>query len=804
MRVWLFACVIAVLVAGVAAAVVVLSGGEGEEPVEREAGSVAAEVVEAEETPQAAEPEVATPPEPVTLRYDRLDITGAAIAPGSYAFLEVAGATSSAIDYFDYGYSGTVELRIHPTDADGVSRTAVYDTVKVGDSFDYRTNGLNCGFRFKVASVAVTTSSRTFGIEYVRGYGGRCEGVAADPGGVRDVHFVWGVSPGITGPDGVRRLLSGEPAGAGTYRLAQGVPYVIDVPVGSVVIPRGPIEHEPDPDYPDRPDRTVTLKDARTGSKIHIDVDTGKEARRYTTAPQADALFDQIMASIRRVDGVGAGGARAPVATPLEPVTLRYDRLDITGAATTPGSYAFLKTVGDATSAIGNFGYSARGSVELRIHPADASGASRAGFYDTVQVGDSFDYQTNRLACGFRFKVTSIGAAATPRTFGIAYVGGYGGRCSIWLDDPTVAKDVRFVWKVPAGIPGPGGVRRILYGEPAGEGTYRFDETVPCLIDVAAGSVIFYGGIAEHGPDPAGSDAAVATLVIQDAEMSSWLHIDPDTCEEEFRGTSSPEADALFDQIMASIRRTGGPSTPPEPVTLRYNLLDITGAATAPGSYAFLEVAGATSSAIDYFDYGYSGVVELRIHPIDADGISRAAFYDTVRVNDTVDYRTWWPNGLNCASRFKVTSVGATASPRTFGIEHVPSGDLLCGNFTPPGGATGVHFVWRPPAGIPGPDGVRRLLYGEPAGEGTYRLARGMPYVIDIPAGAVIVFLGLIEHEPEAGRTDAPDSTVVLKDAGTGSILHIDPEIGREAKRVIKSPDAAALFDQIMASIRTR
>ena len=97
-------------------------------------------------------------------------------------------------------------------------------------------------------------------------------------------------------------------------------------------------------------------------------------------------------------------------------------------------------------------------------------------------------------------------------------------------------------------------MRRILYGEPAGEGTYRLEETVQCLIDVPAGSVIFYGGIAEHGPDPAGSDAAVATVVIQDAEMSSWLHIDPDTCEEDFRGTKSPEADALFDQIMASIR----------------------------------------------------------------------------------------------------------------------------------------------------------------------------------------------------------------------------------------------------------
>ena len=132
-------------------------------------------------------------------------------------------------------------------------------------------------------------------------------------------------------------------------------------------------------------------------------------------------------------------------------------------------------------------------------------------------------------------------------------------------------------------------------------------------------------------------------------------------------------------------------------------------------------MAGNPFSAVPKFAFSAFGVVELRIHPVDADGISRADFYDTVRVNDTVDYRTWWPNGLNCASRFKVTSVGATASPRTFGIEHVPSGDLLCGNFVPPDGATGVHFVWRPPAGIPGPDGVRVLLADEPAGQGSPR-----------------------------------------------------------------------------------
>ena len=145
MRVWLFACVIAVLVAGVAAAVVVLSGGEGEEPAAGGEAEAAPEVaaVEAEEPPES---EVATPPEPVTLRYDRLDITGAASAPGSYAFLEVTGDTATAIYNFGNLPTWSVELRIHPIDATGAPRAAFYNTVQVGDSFDYQTNRLACGF----------------------------------------------------------------------------------------------------------------------------------------------------------------------------------------------------------------------------------------------------------------------------------------------------------------------------------------------------------------------------------------------------------------------------------------------------------------------------------------------------------------------------------------------------------------------------------------------------------------------------------------------------------------------------------
>ncbi len=238
----------------------------------------------------------------------------------------------------------------------------------------------------------------------------------------------------------------------------------------------------------------------------------------------------------------------------IETTKFRYDTLDITGAAATPGSYAFLKTAGDAASAIGNFSASAYGSVELRVHLTDASGTSRAAFFDTVQVGDVFDYRTNGLRCGFRFKVTSVGEAASPRTFGIADVADYGGSCGEFVDDPGAAKPVDFAWRVRPGLEAPGGVRVLLYGEPVGEGTYRIDDGVPCTIAVPAGSVIVYGSIAESEPDPDNPDLPHATAVLLNEANDSSLHIDPDACTEVYRYITSSAAGALFDQIMASIR----------------------------------------------------------------------------------------------------------------------------------------------------------------------------------------------------------------------------------------------------------
>ena len=235
--------------------------------------------------------------------------------------------------------------------------------------------------------------------------------------------------------------------------------------------------------------------------------------------------------------------------------TLRYNTLDISGAATTPGSYAFLKTAGDAASAIGNFSASALRSVELRVHPTDASGASRADFYDMVQVGDTFDYRTNGFDCGFRFKVTSIGTTTGPRTFGIEDAASYGAWCGSFVDDPGAAKSVEFIWRVRPGIPAADGVRVLLNGEPVGQGTYRIDKYWRWVIDVPAGMTIVYHGVAINELDVNRPNQPASTLVLEDVDTGSVLHIDPSNGHTGQIYIIGTHPRTLFEQLIASIRR---------------------------------------------------------------------------------------------------------------------------------------------------------------------------------------------------------------------------------------------------------
>ena len=235
-----------------------------------------------------------------------------------------------------------------------------------------------------------------------------------------------------------------------------------------------------------------------------------------------------------------------------------------------------------------------------------------------------------------------------------------------------------------------------------------------------------------------------------------------------------------------------------ERAALRYDMLDATGAADAPGSYAFLSTSGVPASAVDNFGYGAFGSSELRIHPTDADGVSRAGFYDTVRVGDIFDFRATRADGGECGFRFRVRSVGASTTPRTFGIADVATdaGDW-CRSVDDPGGSTSVEFLWGgEPA--PGPAFMGVMVHDEPHGEGTYRLESGSPWFIDVPAGMRVINLGPFAANP--GGWGIP-----LQDEATGSVMYISLETGTElwARRVT---DAAvdALFDRISASIRLR
>ena len=621
------------------------------------------------------------------LRYNRLAVGGEAATTGSYVFLNTAGRAPRALDQFGQVPWGTGELRIHPTDAGGTSRAAFYDAVRVGDSFDYRTHGLDCGFRFEVTSVGDTVIPRTFGIQRVGQFGQRCSQFIGSPGRPKDVYFVWGVRPAIEGSGRALVLPYREPAGPGTYRLFPDSSCIFDIPAAMRVIFEGIVISEmPAGAPPDAPRGAALLADADTDSRLGIDSEWCRAIGRGTASPRVNPLFEQIAGSMRHEDATStdlpggrcgepsdpaciwvvhrgtpedhpwiwempasaiivpdargryqvargetvtvrnlayrpAGYSRfspqtrpegkvSPTSSPRpvprdvrsytftvtadedapnlftydltaaregEPPglgdvlvtteflvpTLRYDRLDGAGAAAIPGSYAFLRRPGDTVSAIRDFGYSAADGVELRIHPTDASGASRAVFYDTVRVGDVFDYRANDVDCGLRFTVTSVATTTIPRTFGVRYVADYGGRCDAFIGAPGVSRDGYFVWGVRPGIQRqrsefalPRGEPTLLYGEPVGQGTYRFEAGLPCIVEVPAGDEIVYGGSYDLRPDAADPDAPTGGMLLFDAEMVSTLHIDTPTCREIARSTTSSVADALFDQIMASIRRS--------------------------------------------------------------------------------------------------------------------------------------------------------------------------------------------------------------------------------------------------------
>ena len=151
--------------------------------------------------PPTPSPTPAEPVEPATtFRYDTYDLTGAVETAGSYAFLADADDPSSVVTTYEGLRGGTVTaLLIHTSDADGVSRANVYDTVKAGDLFEWR-QADDCFVRYKVTEVkpdpSGTAPRRLLAVEWMLYAFTGCYGrVTPDTG----IQIIWDELPDVGG-----------------------------------------------------------------------------------------------------------------------------------------------------------------------------------------------------------------------------------------------------------------------------------------------------------------------------------------------------------------------------------------------------------------------------------------------------------------------------------------------------------------------------------------------------------------------------------------------------------------------------
>ena len=97
---------------------------------------------------------------------------------------------------------------------------------------------------------------------------------------------------------------------------------------------------------------------------------------------------------------------------------LPYKTYDLTGAATPPGSYAFLTDANGATNAVTTYEGLRDGTAKrLLIHKTDTQGVSQTTLYDAVAAGDLFEWRQS-YDCWVRYQVSEVepdSSGAAPR-----------------------------------------------------------------------------------------------------------------------------------------------------------------------------------------------------------------------------------------------------------------------------------------------------------------------------------------------------------------------------------------------------
>ena len=235
---------------------------------------------------------------------------------------------------------------------------------------------------------------------------------------------------------------------------------------------------------------------------------------------------------------------------------------------------------------------------------------------------------------------------------------------------------------------------------------------------------------------------------VSEIETMSFQIFDLNTAEAAGRGirgtgatASGLSIDVLFDQIVAFARLVDAPAPA---VTFSYDRLDATGVVSTAGSYAFLKADATVITT--YEDLDTDRAEQLRVHETDADGASRAAFYDEARVGDVFE----WREGATCWIRYTVTEA-ATASDRgsrTFGIQWL------------------TYVLWGCPDTIV-TDAALRMTWGlrdlpSPGQEVPVSMERGDP----LAPGTHYIPLGAGRGYPDALVIDVPVSDHQLKWVG--------------------------------------
>ncbi len=230
--------------------------------------------------------------------------------------------------------------------------------------------------------------------------------------------------------------------------------------------------------------------------------------------------------------------------------------------------------------------------------------------------------------------------------------------------------------------------------------------------------------VAYTPPGPFVPSVTLATVWVYDAEYEAE-YVVRETEHRFFGGRIREAIEVARSLFQPTLQRPG---------VVRYGLVDTSGAADEPGSYALMSGTDTAAAAVATFEELRDGsAAALLVHTADVDGTSHSATFDSVRAGDRFE----WRRADDCWVRYRVTDVlpdPAGASPRKlFGVEwethaftgcygEMPTNAYTTFDFNPLpdlGGtslaAPVVHGPWQlVPEGWDGVLGIRSSDEGSP------------------------------------------------------------------------------------------